>query len=62
MALNSSSWPTFCLVTTTEILKPRKPAAARLVIARSAVAYEPGPRTASLTSAVAPSSEICTST
>ncbi len=31
-------------------------------MARSAVAYDPGPRTASFTSAVAPSSEICTST
>ena len=31
-------------------------------MARMAIAYEPCPRTASLTSAVAPSSEICTST
>ena len=60
--MKSSSWPAFCLVTTTEILKPWNPAAARFCIARSAVAYEPGPRTASLTSAVAPSSEIWTST
>src|SRR6266567_582457 len=60
MALKSFSWLTFWLVTTTEILKPRKPASARWRIARSAVAYEPGPRTASLTSAVAPSREICT--
>ena len=47
---------------TTEILTSRKPAAARFSIARIAVANEPRPRTASLTSAVAPSSEICTST
>src|SRR6266487_3684975 len=53
IALKSSSWPAFCLVTTTEILKPLNPSRARFSIARSAVAYEPGPRTASLTSAVA---------
>jgi hypothetical protein len=52
----------FWRVQTTEILKPAKPASARLAMAVSAVAYEPGPRTASLTSAVAPSREICTST
>ena len=61
-ALKASSWPALCRVTTTEILNPAKPAAARLRIAASAVAYEPAPRTASLTSAVAPSREICTST
>ena len=43
-------------------LEPLKPASLRFCIARSAVSYEPRPRTASLTSAVAPSSEICTST
>ncbi len=52
----------FCRVITTDSLKPVKPASARFCIARIAVAYDPGPRTASLTSAVAPSSEICTST
>jgi len=51
-----------CRVHTTESLKPEKPAAARFSIARTAMAKEPSPRTASLTSAVAPSSEICTST
>ena len=40
----------------------RSPASARFSNARIAVAYEPGPRTSSLTSAVAPSREICTST
>ena len=62
MAWNSSSCDMFCRVITTEIRKPRNPASARLDIAASAVRYEPGPRTASLTSAVAPSSETCTST
>ena len=38
------------------------PASARCCNARTAVAYEPSPRTLSLTSAVAPSMEICTST
>ena len=52
----------FCLVMTTDSLKPRNPASARFCIARIAVAYDPGPRTASFTAAVAPSSEICTST
>ena len=52
----------FCLVHTTEILKLRIPASDRFCNARSAVSYERGPRTKSLTSAVAPSSEICTST
>ena len=50
------------VVITTEILKPRIPAACRFAIAAIAVSYEPGPRTASLTSGVAPSNEICTST
>ncbi|SLH38113.1 Uncharacterised protein [Mycobacteroides abscessus subsp. abscessus] len=62
MALNSSSWPTLWRVITTEILKFSNPAFARFSIARIAVSNEPGPRTASLTSAVAPSMEICTST
>ena len=58
----SSSWPTFWRVTTTESLKPRKPACARV---RHHPPEQSGrsrsPRTASLTSSVAPSSEICTS-
>ncbi len=61
-AWNWSSWPALCRVTTTEILKPTNPASASRRIARSAVSYDPGPRTASFTSAVAPSREICTST
>ena len=42
-------------------LEAAKPAAASRSMAVTAVAYEPAPRTASLTSAVAPSREICTS-
>ena len=37
MALNASSWPTLCLVITTEILNPANPAAARFAMARSAI-------------------------
>jgi len=51
MALKASSWEMFCRVMTTDSLKPLKPASARFRIARIAVAYDPGPRTASLTSA-----------
>ncbi len=51
-----------CRVITTEILNPAKPAPARFRMARSATSYDPRPRTASFTSGVAPSSEICTST
>ena len=40
----------FCLVITTDSLKPRKPASRRFCIARIAVSNEPGPRTASFTS------------
>ena len=49
-------------VHTTDILKSFMPASRRFAIARSAASYVPSPRTASLTSAVAPSREICTST
>ena len=62
IALNSSSWSTFCRVITTEIFGWPNPASARFSNARIAVAYDPGPRTASLTSAVAPSREIWMST
>ena len=62
MALKSSSWSTLWRVQTTEILKPSKPAAARFSMAVMAVAKVPSPRTASFTSAVAPSMEIWTST
>ncbi|CKR20261.1 Uncharacterised protein [Mycobacterium tuberculosis] len=43
---------------TTEILTPANPAAARFCSARTAMSNDPVPRMASLTSAVAPSSEI----
>jgi hypothetical protein len=49
-------------VTTTETLKSFMPASARFSNAVVAVANDPVPRTRSLTSAVAPSREICTST
>ena len=49
IALNSSSWSTFCRVITTEILGWPNPASARFSNARIAVSYEPGPRTKSLT-------------
>ena len=49
-------------VQTTDTLKPANPAAARFSMARIAMSNDPSPRTASLTPAVAPSSEICTST
>jgi hypothetical protein len=62
IALNSSSWSTFCRVITTLIFGLANPASARFSSARIAVAYEPGPRTTSLTSGVAPSREIWTST
>ena len=52
----------FSRVQTTLILASAKPASRRLASARMAVSYEPGPRTRSLTSAVAPSRETCTST
>jgi len=46
-------------VTTTEIFASEKPAAAKFSSAPTAMANDPGPRTASLTSAgFAPSSEI----
>ena len=61
-ALKSSSWLTLWRVTTTEIFESVKPASARFSSARIAIANDPSPRTASLTSAVAPSSEIWTST
>jgi hypothetical protein len=61
-ALNWSSWPAFSRVTTTETLTSFIPASARFSSARVAVAKEPVPRTASFTSAVAPSREIWTST
>ena len=58
IAMKSSSWLAFCLVTTTEILKPgTRP---RQVLHRpQRGGVRARPRTASLTSAVAPSSEIC---
>ncbi len=62
IALNSSSWPAFCLVITTLILKPPNPASASRRMASTAIAYEPAPRSASFTSAVAPSIEIWMST
>jgi hypothetical protein len=61
IALKASSWGMLWRVQTTDSLKFSKPAAARFSMARTAMANEPSPRTASLTSAVAPSSEICTS-
>ncbi len=51
-----------CRVQTTEILKSFMPASWRFASARMAASYVPWPRTGSLISAVAPSSEICTST
>ncbi|SHY10553.1 Uncharacterised protein [Mycobacteroides abscessus subsp. abscessus] len=55
---NSSSWSTLWRVTTTEIFASLNPAAARFSNARTAMSNEPAPRTASFTSAVAPSSDI----
>ena len=63
-ALDELAWllerdPRVGSVTTTDSFAPVPSSSSS---ARLAVAYEPTPRTRSLTSAVAPSKEICTST
>ena len=58
----SSSFATVELVESKSELMQGRQVVAFTVVARIAVSKEPGPRTASLTSRVAPSSEICTST